>query len=129
MGLFKSAAAAVEQQARTFSAPDVFENVGADNALFDEEDVIMTEPALSRINEPFEPQRHSNTMIEEEMLVYRGGAVAGTSSIYATGLINSSLKFQQQQLHPLDHDGGGHEDASDRDFIYELQDEPRRDMP
>ena len=69
--------------------------MGADNALFDEEDVIMTEPALSRINEPFEPQRHSNTMIEEEMLVYRGGAVAGTSSIYATGLINSSLKFQQ----------------------------------
>lgn len=71
--------------------------MGADNALFDEEDVIMTEPALSRINEPFEPQRHSNTMIEEEMLVYRGGGVgvAGTSSIYATGLINSSLKFQQ----------------------------------
>jgi len=42
---------------RTFSAPDVFENVGGVPAagIYGSSDIIMTEPTLSRINEPFEP--------------------------------------------------------------------------
>ena len=60
----------------------------------------MSEPALSRINEPFEPQRHSHMMIEEE---HRGSAMF-------TGLINSGVKFQ---------DENAEEDASDRDVIYD----------
>ena len=39
---------------RNFSAPDVFENTGAAD-IYNSNDRIMTEPALSRINEPFEP--------------------------------------------------------------------------
>ena len=91
MGLFKSAAVATHDQTRTFSAPDVFENIGgngADGGLIDEEDIIMTEPALSRINEPFEPQMHSKMLVEEELIR------CGSNSIYANGLINSSIKFQ-----------------------------------
>ena len=89
---------------RTFSAPDVFENVGAgDGAYYNSSnDVIMSEPALSRINEPFEPQKHSHVMIEEE---FRG-------STMFTGLINSSVKFQEEQQNAA-------EDASDRDIMYD----------
>ena len=41
---------------RNFSAPDVFEKTGANGANYNsDDDCIMTEPALSRINDPFEP--------------------------------------------------------------------------
>ena len=98
------------EQTRTFSAPDVFENVGdGEGAIFNSNEVIMSEPALSRINEPFEPQRHSHMMIEEE----------NRGSTMFTGLINSSVKFHDEQEN-------AEEDASDRDVIY---DQARQNMP
>ena len=77
---------AIEKK-RTFSAPDVFENVGAgEGSIFNSNEIIMSEPAISRINEPFEPQRHSHVMIEDDT---RG-------SYMFTGLINSTIKFQNE---------------------------------
>lgn len=88
---------------RTFSAPDVFENVGGcqETGMYGSSDIIMTEPALSRINEPFEPQKHSQMIIEEE---FRG------SSTTFVGLLNSVVKYDRAA-----------EEASDRDFSNDKQ--------
>ena len=52
VGIIRNSAAFMP---RTFSAPDVFEKTEAEEGKYNSIDHIMTEPVLSRINEPFEP--------------------------------------------------------------------------